>query len=97
MQRSWFFACRCGREQFVFAATLAGDLGFDSWSAKCFDHAVSKKGDTVVPRVTGKVYNHSTRMKERHAVLDSVALELRRIIGESAVKAVDQDELRLAA
>jgi hypothetical protein len=35
-----------------------------------------------VPTVTGKVYNHSKRMKEKRAVLDGVAAELRRIIGE---------------
>ncbi|GLR90941.1 tyrosine-type recombinase/integrase [Bradyrhizobium iriomotense] len=80
------------------AATLAGDLGFDdAWIAKCLDHAVTKKGDVIVPTVTGKVYNHSTRMKEKRAVLDGVAAELRRIIGEPAAQAVDQDELRLAA
>ena len=63
------------------AATLAGDLGFDdAWIAKCLDHAVSKKGDVIVPTVTGKIYNHSKRMKEKRAVLDGVAAELRRII-----------------
>jgi len=36
-------------------------------------------------------------MKEKRAVLDGVAAELRRIIGKPAVKAVDPDELRLAA
>ncbi|MCD9110168.1 tyrosine-type recombinase/integrase [Bradyrhizobium japonicum] len=67
------------------AATLAGDLGFDDAAiAKCLDHAVSKKGDVIVPTVTGKVYNHSKRMKEKRAVLDGVAAELRRIIGKSA-------------
>ena len=30
----------------------------------------------------GKVYNHSKRMKEKRAVLDGVAAELRRIIGD---------------
>jgi integrase len=80
------------------AATLAGDLGFDdAWIAKCLDHAVTKKGDVIVPTVTGKVYNHSKRMKEKRAVLDGVAAELRRIIGQSAVEVVEQDELRLAA
>jgi integrase len=80
------------------AATLAGDLGFDdAWIAKCLDHAASKKSEQIVPSVTGKVYNHSKRMKEKRAVLDGVAAELRRIIGEPAVKAVDRDELRLAA
>ncbi len=56
------------------------------------------------------IYNQSTREKQKRAVLDGIALELRRIIGEPAVKAVDQtgplgpvekrtgkDELRLAA
>ena len=64
------------------AATLAGDLGFDdAWIAKCLDHAASKKSEQIVPTVTGKVYNHSKRMKEKRAVLDGVAAELRRIIG----------------
>ena len=64
------------------AATLAGDLGFDAWIAKCLDHAASKKQEQIVPSVTGKVYNHSKRMKEKRAVLDGVAAELQRIIGE---------------
>jgi integrase len=75
------------------AATLAGDLGFDdAWIAKCLDHAVSSKSEAIVPTVTGKVYNHSKRMKEKRAVLDGLAAELRRIVGKPAVK-----ELRLAA
>jgi hypothetical protein len=36
-------------------------------------------------------------MKEKRAVPDGVAAELRRIIGTPAVKIVDQEELRLAA
>jgi hypothetical protein len=77
---------------------LAGDLGFDdAWIAKCLDHAASKKGDVVVPTVTGKVYNHSKRLKEKRAVVGGVAAELRRIIGQPAVKAVDQNRLRVAA
>ncbi len=81
------------------AATLAGDLGFDdAWIAKCLDHAASKKQQETVPSVTGKVYNHSKRMKEKRAVLDGVAAELRRIIGGApGVNAVDRAELRLAA
>jgi integrase len=64
------------------AATLAGDLGFDdAWIAKCLDHAASRKGEQIVPTVTGKVYNHSKRIKEKRAVLVGVAAELRRIIG----------------
>ncbi len=30
-----------------------------------------------MPSVTGKVYNHSKRLKEKRAVLDGVAAELR--------------------
>jgi integrase len=75
------------------AATLAGDLGFDdAWIAKCLDHAASKKSEQIVPTVTGKVYNHSKRMKEKRAVLNGVAAELRRIIGQTA-----NAELRLVA
>ncbi len=78
------------------AATLADDLGSDdAWIAKCLDHAASKKAEVVVPTVTGKVYNHSKRMKQKRAVLDDVATKLRRIIGQSA-KAEDQ-ELKAAA
>jgi integrase len=80
------------------AATLAGDLGFDdAWIAKCLDHAASKKSEQIVPSVTGNVYNHSKRMKEKRAVLDGVAAELRRIIGKPPVKAVELDRLRLVA
>jgi hypothetical protein len=53
---------------------------------------VTKKGDAIVPSVTGKVYNHSKRMKEKRAVLHGVAAELRRIIGQPA-----ETELRLVA
>jgi integrase len=64
------------------AATLAGDLGFDdAWIAKCLDHAATKKGDAIVPSVTGKVYVHSSRMQEKRAVLNKVGAELRRIVG----------------
>jgi integrase len=64
------------------AATLAGDLGFDdAWIAKCLDHAASKKQEQIAPSVTGKVYNHSKRMKEKRAVLNGIAAELRRIVG----------------
>jgi integrase len=79
------------------SATLAGDLGFDdAWIAKCLDHAASKKQEQT-PSVTGKVYVHSKRMKEKRAVLDGVAIELRRIIGQPVVKAFDRDELQLVA
>jgi hypothetical protein len=45
--------------------------------------------------VTGKVYNHSKRMKEKRAVLDGMAAELRRIIRNPAPAA--HAELRLVA
>jgi integrase len=78
------------------AATLAGDLGFDqAWIAKCLDHAVVRKQEQIVPSVTGRVYELSKRMKEKRAVLDGVAAELRRIIGEPAKQA--ETELRLVA
>jgi hypothetical protein len=37
-----------------------------------------QEAEPIVPSITGKVYNHSKRMKKR-AVLDDVAAELRRI------------------
>jgi integrase len=75
------------------AATLAGDLGFDqAWIAKCLDHAAVRKQEQIVPSVTGRVYELSKRMREKRAVLDGVAAELRRIIGEPA-----KAELRLVA
>ncbi|MEY9130877.1 integrase [Bradyrhizobium diazoefficiens] len=74
------------------AATLAGDLGFDDASiAKCLDHVASKKSEQIVPTVTGKVYNHSKRMKEKRAVLDGVAAELRRIVAGPVAKALAQE------
>jgi integrase len=80
------------------AATLAGDLGFDDAAiAKCLDHAVTKKGETIVPTVTGKVYNHSQRMKEKRAVLDGIATELRRIVGEPVAEGLEHGGPRLVA
>jgi integrase len=80
------------------AATLAGDLGLDdAWIAKCLDHAASKKSEQIVPTVTGKVYNHSKRMKEKRAVPDGVAAELGRIISQSVPTTQAETELRLAA
>ncbi|KGT75227.1 integrase [Bradyrhizobium japonicum] len=80
------------------AATLAGDLGFDdAWIAKCLDHAASKKAEVVVPTVTGKVYNHSKRMKEKRAVLDGIAAELRRIVGRQTPTMQAETGLRFFA
>ncbi|MGY4349823.1 integrase [Bradyrhizobium sp. GM7.3] len=79
------------------AATLAGDLGFDdAWIAKCLDHAASNKSEQIVPTVTGKVYNHSKRMKEKRAVLDGVAVELLRIIGRPTAKRLEEEPRRAA-
>ncbi|WP_245313346.1 hypothetical protein [Bradyrhizobium sp.] len=58
---------------------------------------MTKKGDSIVPTVTGKVYNHSRRMKEKRAVLDGIATELRRIVGPPVAKALGKEGQRLAA
>ena len=80
------------------AAALDGDLGSDdAWIAKCLEQAASKKQEQIVPTVTGQVYNHSKRMKEKRAVLDGVAAELRRIICQPASEAVDRKDLRITA
>jgi hypothetical protein len=50
-----------------------------------------------VPSVTGKVYNHSKRMKEKRAALDGIAAELRRSIGQCVPTTQAETELRLAA
>ncbi|MFH0303295.1 tyrosine-type recombinase/integrase [Bradyrhizobium sp. 31Argb] len=79
------------------AATLAGDLGFsDAAIAKCLDHAVTKDDGEKISRVTG-IYSQSKREKQKRMVLDGIAAELRRIIGEPAVKAVDREPMRLVA
>jgi integrase len=74
------------------AATLAGELGFSEAAiAKCLDHAVTKDDGEKINRVTG-IYNQSKRMNQKRAVLDGIAAELRRIIGQPAAK-----ELKLVA
>jgi integrase len=79
------------------AATLAGELGYsDAAIAKTLDHAVTKDDGEKISRVTG-IYNQSKRMQQKRAVLDGIAAELRRIIDGPALKAIDQDGLRLAA
>ena len=42
-----------------------------------------RKQEQIVPCVTGRVYDLSKRMKEKRAVLDGIAAELRRIIGRA--------------
>jgi integrase len=79
------------------AATLAGDLGIDdAVIAKCLDHQTSRSREEKVPTVTGKVYNHSKRMKQKRVALELVAAELRRIIGEPITRHAETD-MRLAA
>ncbi|MGY4480081.1 hypothetical protein [Bradyrhizobium sp. USDA 3364] len=79
------------------AATLAGELGFSEAAiAKCLDHAVTKDDGERINRVTTTVYNQSKGMQQKRAVLDGVAAELRRIIGEPPAKDI-VPKLRLAA
>jgi integrase len=65
------------------ASTLCGDIGIsDAEIAKCLDHS-KDRGENVVeaPSVTGRVYVHSKRLREKRIVLDALDGELRRIIG----------------
>ena len=71
--------------------------GNDAWIAKCLDHAASKKQEQIVPASPARSTIHSKRMKEKRAVLDGVAAELRRIIGKSVPTTQAETELRLAA
>jgi integrase len=76
------------------AATLAGELSYSEAAiAKCLDHAVTKDKGEKVGRVT-KRYVRSERMKQKRAVLDGIAVELRRIIGEQPAATT---EMRMAA
>ncbi len=70
--------------------SLAG-LGLsDAAIAECLDHAVTKGEGERVNRVTG-ICNQSKRMAQKRAVPDSIAVELRRIIGTV------EGEMRMAA
>ena len=70
------------------AATLAGELGYsDAAIAKCLDHAVTKDDGEKVHRVTG-IYNQSKRMQQKRNVLDGIAVELRRIVGDDLLRMV---------
>jgi integrase len=78
------------------SATLAGELGYsDAAISKCLDHVVTKDDGEKISRVTG-IYNQSKRARQKRAVLDGIAAELRRIIAVTAVKVTDP-KLRLAA
>ena len=68
---------------FKFGVSFRETGGRDAWIAKCLDHAASKKTEQIVPTVTAKVYNHSKRMKEKRAVLDGIAAEIKRIIRDA--------------
>jgi integrase len=67
----------------------------------CLDHR-AKVDDTgiPVPAVTEEHYAHASadqEQRDKREVLQAWANELQRIIGEPAAKAVDQQEMRLAA
>jgi integrase len=83
------------------AATMCGELGLSEAAISlCLDHQANKdENGTPLPTITRKVYNLATRarVEKRRKVLDAWAMELRRIIGQPAVEAVDQQRLRLAA
>jgi integrase len=83
------------------AATMCGELGLSESSISlCLDHQANKdENGKPLPAVTRKVYNLATRARvaKKREVLDAWAVELRRIIGEPAVGAVEQNALRLAA
>ena len=57
---------------------------------------MTKDDGEKINRVTG-IYNQSKRMQQKRAVLDGVAAELRRIIGQSVSTTQAETELRLAA
>jgi integrase len=83
------------------AATMCGELGLSEASiALCLDHQANKdENGKPLPAVTNRVYNRAVRIRvaKKREVLDAWAIELRRIIGEPAPEAIDQDRLRLAA
>lgn len=87
------------------AATLAQDLCFSlARIAPCLDHAVTKDDfGRKIPTVTGRVYARSKALTEKREVLDAVAAELRRIIGQpasaklSTARPVDRKLITLAA
>jgi integrase len=63
------------------SATLAGELGYsESAIAACLDHQVVKDDGEKVGRVTS-IYVRSKRAKQKRAVLDGIAAELKRIVG----------------
>jgi integrase len=78
------------------AATRCGELGLSEGDiAQCLDHQASKdENGKPLPATTNRVYNLATRarVERKRAILDAWAIELRRIIGESAAT-----ERRLAA
>jgi integrase len=82
------------------AATMRGELGLsEAGISLCLDHQASKdENGKPLPAVTRKVYNLATRIRvtKKREVLDAWAIELRRIIGNPPVKAVDP-MLRLVA
>jgi integrase len=82
------------------AATMCGELGLsEAGISLCLDHQANKdENGKPLPAITRKVYNRATRIivARKREVLDAWAAELRRIIGEAAVKTIEP-KLRLAA
>jgi len=66
------------------AATLAGELDFsDSAIAACLDHQ-ARGADAAPSSVTG-IYNRDKKLKQKARVLNGVADELMRIVGDNVV------------
>ena len=73
------------------AATMCGDLEdvSDAGISLCLDHQANKdENGKPLPAVTRKHYNLATkkRVTEKRKVLDALAVELRRIIGDVPVE-----------
>ena len=92
--RSRFTSRSCAAQAATLAWAIWSSMTLGSRNASIMQ---ASKSEQIVPTVTGKVYNHSKRMKEKRAVLDGVAAELRRIIGKPPMKTVELDRLRLVA
>jgi integrase len=81
------------------AATMCGELGLsEAGIALCLDHQTNKdENGKPLPSITRRVYNLATRARvaKKREVLDAWAIELRRIIGQTATQA--KTGLRVAA
>jgi integrase len=72
------------------AATMCGELGLlESSISLCLDHQATKdENGKPLPAVTRRVYDKSVRIQveKKRVVLDTWAVEIRRIIGEPVTK-----------